>query len=108
MDSAVVHELEPDLRIRVVTAVYFCAMKLEAFTGRGKADYQSSHDLEDLIAVMGGRAELVNEIHAGPEEVGANIATEIRKLRATPGVSRRITRLSAPRSNEPDPRLDIA
>lgn len=45
LDSAVVHELEPDLRVRVVTAVYFCATKLEAFAGRGKNDYQSSHDL---------------------------------------------------------------
>jgi hypothetical protein len=84
MDSAVVHELEADLRVRVVTAVYFCATKLEAFTGRGKGDYQSSHDLEDLIAVVDGRAELLNEIHAGPEEVRAYIATAIRKLLATP------------------------
>jgi hypothetical protein len=57
MDSCVVHELEPDLRVRVVTALYFCATKLEAFAGRGKHDYQSSHDLEDLMAVVDGRAE---------------------------------------------------
>ena len=36
MDSAVVHELEADLPVRVVTAVYFCATKLEAFAGEGK------------------------------------------------------------------------
>jgi hypothetical protein len=48
MDSAVVHELEPNLRVRVVTAVHFCATKLEAFAGRGKHDYQSSQDLEVL------------------------------------------------------------
>jgi hypothetical protein len=83
MDSSVVHEVEPDLRVRVVIAIYFCATKLEAFTGRGKGDYQSSHDLEDLIAVVDGRAELVTEIHAGPEDVRAYIATEIRKLLAT-------------------------
>src|ERR1051326_9018003 len=45
LDSAVIHELEPGLRVRVVTSVYFCATKLEAFAGRGKNDYQSSHDL---------------------------------------------------------------
>jgi predicted nucleotidyltransferase len=66
MDSAVVHELGPDLRVRVVTAVYFCATKLEAFAGRGKHDYQSSHDLEDLMAVVDGRPELAEEIHSGP------------------------------------------
>lgn len=84
LDSAVVHDLEPDLRVRVVTAVYFCATKLEAFDGRGKDDYQSSHDLEDLMAVVDGRAELAEEIHSGPEDVRAYIAAEIRKLFAAP------------------------
>ena len=82
LDSAVVHELEPGLHARVVTAVYFCATKLEAFAGRGKNDYQSSHDLEDLMAVVDGRAELVEEISAGAEDVRAYIAAEIRKLLA--------------------------
>jgi hypothetical protein len=83
MDSSVVHKVEPDLSVRVVTALYFCATKLEAFTGRGKGDYQSSHDLEDLMAVVDGRAELVEEIRAGPEDVRSYIAAEIRKLFAT-------------------------
>jgi hypothetical protein len=82
MDAAIVHELEPDLRVRVVTAVYFCATKLEAFAGRGKNDYQLSHDLEDLTAVVDGRAELVEGIRAGAENVRAYIAAEIRKLLA--------------------------
>jgi hypothetical protein len=83
LDSAVVHELEPDLHVRVVTALYFCATKLEAFAGRGKNDYQSSHDLEDLMAVVDWRAELIEEIRAGNEDVRAYIAAEIRKLLAT-------------------------
>jgi len=83
MDSAVIRELEADLRVRVVTAIYFCATKLEAFAGRGKHDYQSSHDLEDLMAVLDGRPELAEEIHSGPEDVRAYIAAESRKLFAT-------------------------
>ena len=82
LESSVEHELEPDLRVRVVTAVYFCATKLEAFAGRGKNDYQSSHDLEDLMAVVDGRAELVEEIRDGVGNVRAYIAAEIRKLLA--------------------------
>jgi hypothetical protein len=84
MDSALFHELEPDLRVRVVNPVYFCATKLEAFAGRGKGDYQSSHDLEDLIAVVDGRSELANEILAGPKDVRAYTATEISKLLENP------------------------
>lgn len=82
MDTALVHELEPELCVRVVTGVFFLATKLEAFGGRGKNDYISSHDLEDLIAVVDGRAELVEEIQAGPEDVRIYIASEIKKLLA--------------------------
>jgi len=83
MDTALVHELEPGLHVRVVTGVFFCATKLEAFAGRGKNDYMSSHDLEDLIAIADGRTELVKEIHAGPEDVRTYIASEIKKLLAS-------------------------
>jgi hypothetical protein len=51
MDASEERELETNLRIRMVTPVYFCASKLAAFAGRGENDYRASHDLEDLIAV---------------------------------------------------------
>ena len=54
---------------------YDPAKKLEAL---------SSHDLEDLMAVVDGRVELVEEIHAGAADVRAYIAAEIRKLLAIP------------------------
>ena len=84
MESAEERELGPGLRIRVVSAIYFCATKLEAFAGRGKGDYLSSHDLEDLVAVIDGRAEIVEEIRSAQEEVRTYIASEINKLLSTP------------------------
>lgn len=83
MDSASLHELEAALQVRVVTGVYFCATKLEAFAGRGKGDYQSSHDLEDLMAVVDGRSELVKEVEACPADVRAYISSEMKNLLAT-------------------------
>ena len=80
MDSAKESELEPGLRMRVVTSVYFCATKLEAFRGRGKEGYGLSKDLEDLVAVIDGRAEIIEEIRRAPETVKAYIASEARKL----------------------------
>ncbi len=53
--------------------------ELEAFGGRGKNDYLSSHDLEDLVCVVDGRAQLVEEIQARPEDVHTYIASEIKK-----------------------------
>jgi len=49
-------------RIRMVTAPYFLATKLEAFYGRGKGDYAASHDMEDIVAVLDGRPSIVDEV----------------------------------------------
>lgn len=80
MDSAQELDLTADLRIRFVTAVHFCATKLAAFRGRGKGDFLSSHDLEDLIAVVDGRPEVVNEVHAAAPDVRFYISSEIKKM----------------------------
>jgi len=42
--------------IRVVTAPYFFATKIEAFKDRRRRDFWASHDLEDLIFLIDGRS----------------------------------------------------
>lgn len=69
------------LTIRLVTPPCFVATKLEAFRGRGGGDYQGSHDLEDLIAVVDGREELCDEVAvAGDSALRKYIASRIRGL----------------------------
>jgi len=67
MDAAQETELEPALRIRLITPPHFIATKLEAFRSRGRGDYTNSHDLEDLLTVIDGREGIVEEIAAAPE-----------------------------------------
>jgi hypothetical protein len=50
--------------IRVISAPIFVATKLEAFHDRGQCDFVMSHDIEDVIAVVDGREELLEEIGA--------------------------------------------
>ena len=83
METAEERELEPGLKILMVSPVYFCASKLEAFGDRGKNDYLGSRDLEDLIAVVDGRADLVGEIQAAQSDVRTYLAEEITKLLGT-------------------------
>jgi len=80
MDTANEFEIERDIRIRVVTAPYFCATKLEAFKGRDKGDYLASHDLEDLITVVDGRPELLDELRSAPEDVRSCIADAVGQM----------------------------
>ena len=82
MATAQQRELEPGLKILVVNPVYFCASKLEAFGDRGKNDYLGSRDLEDVIAVVDGRSELVGEIRGAHKAVRSYLAQEIGKLSA--------------------------
>ena len=62
INNAVTVELEPNFEIRLVTAPYFLATKLEAFFGRGKGDFLLSHDMEDIINLINGRLELMEKI----------------------------------------------
>jgi hypothetical protein len=78
MTKAENYEIFPGRSIRVVTTAFFCATKLEAFEGRGKGDYLVSHDLEDIIAVIDGRAAIVEEIRSAPREVGFYISGKSR------------------------------
>ena len=80
LEHAEERELEKGLKIRLVAPVYFCAAKLEAFAGRGKNDFHASGDLEDLIAVVDGRSELLGEIQAAAGDVRSYIAKEIKRL----------------------------
>jgi hypothetical protein len=78
--TAEIRELEPGLKILLVNSVYFCASKLEAFHDRGRGDYLGSRDLEDVIAVVDGRQELLGELRAAERDVRSYIAHELRKL----------------------------
>jgi hypothetical protein len=85
MKSAIVHRLADDLEIRVVTAPFFVATKLAAFKGRGKGDLFGSRDLEDLIAVVDGRAALVTEVQASAGDLRAYVRAGIKALLTAPG-----------------------
>ncbi len=66
--------------IRLITAALFLATKFEAFHGRGQNDYLASHDLEDLITVIDGRQELVDEVKNVDSELRRYIAIELKRL----------------------------
>lgn len=72
--------ISKNIQIKMVTAPYFLATKLEAFKHRGKNDYLGSHDLEDIIAVIDGRPELKEEIEQAKPDLQQYLITEFTKL----------------------------
>jgi hypothetical protein len=53
---------------------------LETFKNRGNNDYFGSHDLEDIIAVIDGRTEIVDEILQSNQEIKNYLASSIQEL----------------------------
>ncbi len=70
---------------RIITPIYYLATKLEAFRSRGRSDYSGSHDLEDVVAVVDGRMEIVNDVRGDEREIRTYVTTEIRALLETAG-----------------------
>ena len=70
--------------IRVITAPFFLGTKMEAFRGRGKMDFQASHDLEDFVAVIEGRDSLLQEVADSPQELRRYLAQATKSLLAEP------------------------
>ena len=66
--------------VRIVTPPLFIATKLEAFHGRGANDVFASHDLEDIVTLVDGRPEIVQEVRGADPAVRAYLAVEIRAL----------------------------
>ena len=78
--AAVPHAIRRELPsgglITAVSPPFLVATKLEAFAGRGGADYMGSRDFADLVSLFDGRAELVDEIAAAPAKLRAYLARE--------------------------------
>jgi hypothetical protein len=78
--------------IRLITAPFFLGTKMEAFRGRGQMDFQASHDLEDFVAVVDARSEILKEIADCPSDLckylaqaASNLLGESVFLDALPG-----------------------
>jgi hypothetical protein len=80
LDTAQPQELPSGRSVRIVTAPVFLATKLEAFRGRGQGDFLFSHDLEDFMAVVDGRASLLEECRLSPPELRNDLAAQFLEL----------------------------
>jgi hypothetical protein len=77
-------ELPSGVLIKAITPPYLLATKFEAFADRGQDDLLGSHDFEDAISLINGRAALVEEVRAAPGDLRAYLAKQIIRLQAIP------------------------
>jgi hypothetical protein len=85
MKASVTRRLRDDLEIRMITAPYFVATKLEAFKGRGGGNFLWSHDLEDVVLVVDGRETLSAEVRAAGADLREYVRRQTANLLTNPG-----------------------
>jgi hypothetical protein len=62
-------EIDRGTTIRVARAPELLATKADAFADRGRGDFVLSKDIEDFLAIVNGRAELLQELKESPDDV---------------------------------------
>jgi Nucleotidyl transferase AbiEii toxin, Type IV TA system len=86
--ASIPHAIERTLpcgsKIRAAPPTYLLATKLEAFRGRGAGDFLGSRDLTDIIALVDGREELIDEVRDSEPDLRAYLAAELADLAALP------------------------
>lgn len=68
------------VRFLAVTPPYFLGTKLEAFHGRGDRDFWASHDMEDIVAVLDGNLDVVEEVARAGDDIRTYLADQFSAL----------------------------
>lgn len=73
-------QISEAISINIVSAPYFLATKLEAFKDRGNQDFLLSHDLEDIISLIDGRPEIINDVLSASSNLKKYLSIEFASL----------------------------
>jgi hypothetical protein len=84
--TAIRERLNDRVEIRRIAAPAFIATKLEAFVSRGRGDFLSSHDLEDVLTVVDGRPSVVDELRTASYELRQFVAEAVGALISEPRI----------------------
>ena len=84
MASATLVVLPSGAWINAVSPAMSVATKVEAWRGRGNNDVMSSLDVHDIVVLLNGRPELVDEITALPAPVRSQVQAAIGELLRDP------------------------
>jgi predicted nucleotidyltransferase len=104
LETALELELEDGLVIRHVGAPAFLAQKWSAHHDRGRNDPLTSHDLEDILALLASRPGIAEEVAAAPIELSAYLGQQARAFLNDPDAE---DLLAAHLNNAQDPAFTI-
>lgn len=84
LKNTVSYKISDELNIKILSAPYFLATKLEAHNSRGGNDLRFSHDFEDIVYLLDNRKELSEEIINSDNKIKEYLKQEFTKLLNNP------------------------
>jgi hypothetical protein len=70
----------PEMKVKIVNPAFLIALKIEAFQGRGQANYQSD-DLNDIVSLIAARPELPFDLKLAPPTVRGFVQKNLAELK---------------------------
>ena len=107
-EEALTATLADGLVVRHLSAPHFLATKLEAFKDRGGNDVYLSHDLEDIMTVLEGRAAVAREMAAANPPVRQHVAQAAAALLQMPAFHNALPGLLSDPEREPTVKARLA
>ena len=84
--NAIDYNIDDRTTVKILSAPYFIATKLEAFKGRGRGDGRTSHDFEDIVYVLENRQTIWGEPRNTSGELKKYFVDEFKKLKENPNL----------------------
>ncbi len=76
--------LDSGATLKAATPALLAATKLCAWLGRGSGDLLRSLDVHDLLTLVNGRSELIDELEAAPPDIRAYVREKLHAVRSEP------------------------
>ncbi len=80
IENSVDYNISEKLSIKIFSAPYLIASKIEAFKNRGRNDITVSTDFEDIIYILDNRKELIEEISVASKEIKDYLTETFKEL----------------------------
>ncbi len=84
--QAIDYVIDEKCTVKILSAPYFIATKLEAHKNRGKGDGRTSQDFEDIVYVLENRKAIWEEINSAEKTVKEYLKLEFQNLLKNPNI----------------------
>ena len=84
--NAIKYAIDETTIVKILSAPYFIATKLEAFFGRGNNDGRTSHDFEDIVYVLENRMSIWKELNESNKNLKSYLQASFSDLLRNPNL----------------------